>query len=583
MKKTARVLISLLLSLVCLVTIFSSSSYAMSEEEAVNRGYDIFTAWFKQTYSSYQYMLYDYISPYKPTVEKNEGSAVYQSLLFAWRAATFNISSEAGYAEKEVAYYESFIFDMFYDDDSGTFFQTLIKEANNYNKSAEKELKALGASVEKKVADSLLAISHEYADSIPAGGWDVDKLTEAYGIISRASEVKDACKIITKTTDFFGYAKTGWELLENICKVQAVLNSTGKIRGILDDLINRTSFSNPALKQALTELKTCMACPFTQYDFIPLLIGKTTVTEMTKEFGKKAWSGVLECLLGVYGKAVEAGQAAGTFLADSLLNTSDSVAAYYKLRALYRFEEELKSYIKSIEKNALNDVGTAKKFNTAVAMLYKTYINGTDIYKSYIDKTYREGLLNQFFPGIKDDVYKKLCSDLDDIKKTIQSSYMVQEELAEEMYSIYVKAYRYTPVPMAKEIENYDTDLARLVETDYSFRNTISKDWTLSDDVVIYGDLTITGGTLDLNGHTITIYGNLIQSGGTVNCNGGTLHITGDYRVQTPQINGDGEITGYGYSVGRLQMTKAADQIIVGGSFYTSSSDSSIYTIFSAG
>ena len=572
MKKTERTILALLMAAVCLLTLFATNAFAMTEEQAVNAGYDIFTAWHRQTYSNYHYMLYDYVSPYKSTIEKDESSAAYQSLLFAWRVANFNISSEISNADKEIAYYESFIFDMFYDEDSGSFFQTLIQNANSYNKSAEKELKSLGASVEKSIASALKAVEEEYTDGIPEGGWDVDKLERAYGIISRADEVKDACKIITNVTDFLGYAKTAGELLENICKIQAVLNSAEEIKSILEDLTSRTSFlSNPSMHTALVELQGYLENAFTQADFIPLIIGRTTVTEVSKELGKKAWGGVLECLFGAYGKAVQAGQSAGKFLADGLFNSSDSVAAYYKLRAAYFFEEELKSYIKSIESAALSNKETAKKFNTAVTMLYKAYISGMDIYQSYVEKTYREGLLNKIFPGVKDKAYEKLCDDLASIKRTIKSSYMVQEEIAEEVYNDFVEAYHYTPVPMQEEKEEYPETIALLEEKDYSFRNTISKDWTLNKDVVIYGDFTVTGGTLNLNGHTLTVYGDMIQTGGCVICNEGQLYIIGDYRIQTPKKNNDGEETCYDCSDGALKMTKDADKITVDGSFYTSS------------
>ncbi|MFT3951719.1 MAG: PKD domain-containing protein [Oscillospiraceae bacterium] len=86
--------------------------------------------------------------------------------------------------------------------------------------------------------------------------------------------------------------------------------------------------------------------------------------------------------------------------------------------------------------------------------------------------------------------------------------------------------------------------------------------WTLNQDAIINGNLTIGYGTLDLNGHKLTINGSLTQSGGTININGGELAVTDDYKIQTSA----GSVC-----AGILNMTNAADQVSIGGAFYTRS------------
>ena len=90
--------------------------------------------------------------------------------------------------------------------------------------------------------------------------------------------------------------------------------------------------------------------------------------------------------------------------------------------------------------------------------------------------------------------------------------------------------------------------------------------WILDQDLVIDGQLTLTGGTLDLAGHELTIYGSLLQPSGTVYVHGGRLHVTGDYRLQTES---GGTYTG---GDGILKMTDATDYILVEGTFVIQSS-----------
>ena len=94
-----------------------------------------------------------------------------------------------------------------------------------------------------------------------------------------------------------------------------------------------------------------------------------------------------------------------------------------------------------------------------------------------------------------------------------------------------------------------------------SFANGERSGWTLEADETIEGDLFLSRGTLDLNGHKLTVTGNLIQSGGTVLANGGELEVQGDYRVQS--LSG----STYGNSTGVLNMTNEADTVRVLGSF----------------
>ncbi|MCD7982477.1 MAG: dockerin type I repeat-containing protein, partial [Clostridiales bacterium] len=95
----------------------------------------------------------------------------------------------------------------------------------------------------------------------------------------------------------------------------------------------------------------------------------------------------------------------------------------------------------------------------------------------------------------------------------------------------------------------------------------VTSDTTLSGDVVVTGSLWVTGGTLDLNGHTLTVYGDVHHTGGTILIDNGTLDIEGDYRAYTTVTDNTGE-TSYESVSAHLKMTQTKDSMKVAGDFY---------------
>ena len=116
-----------------------------------------------------------------------------------------------------------------------------------------------------------------------------------------------------------------------------------------------------------------------------------------------------------------------------------------------------------------------------------------------------------------------------------------------------------TPVTIKELIDN---------GCNVTFANGERSGWTLEDDETVEGDLFLSRGILDLNGHKLTVTGNLVHSGGTVLVNGGELEVLGDYRVQS--LNG----SVYENSTGVLNMTNEADTVRVLGSFVMQSTAS---------
>jgi len=84
---------------------------------------------------------------------------------------------------------------------------------------------------------------------------------------------------------------------------------------------------------------------------------------------------------------------------------------------------------------------------------------------------------------------------------------------------------------------------------------------TLPWDMTIDRDLTLSGGNLDLGGHTLVINGDLIQAGGTLIIGSGTLIVHGDYRMQS------GSEGGYGDSSAALNMSLSSGTVSIDGDF----------------
>ena len=104
----------------------------------------------------------------------------------------------------------------------------------------------------------------------------------------------------------------------------------------------------------------------------------------------------------------------------------------------------------------------------------------------------------------------------------------------------------------------------------------LSEDKVLEEDWTVEEELVVTGGSLDLNGHTLTVSSNMIHSGGRITFNGGRLVVQGDYRRQSREQDADGN---YIYSNANadcyLNMNSQEDYFLIEGDFYESSESNS--------
>ncbi|MCH5280115.1 MAG: PKD domain-containing protein, partial [Lachnospiraceae bacterium] len=92
--------------------------------------------------------------------------------------------------------------------------------------------------------------------------------------------------------------------------------------------------------------------------------------------------------------------------------------------------------------------------------------------------------------------------------------------------------------------------------------------FTLTEDYIAAGDMTLLDDTLDLNGHTLTVQGDLILQGGEVDINGGELIVEGNLRYQSRKLDKTDESLGkylYTPGYGHLIMDEKEDRVTVKG------------------
>ena len=85
-------------------------------------------------------------------------------------------------------------------------------------------------------------------------------------------------------------------------------------------------------------------------------------------------------------------------------------------------------------------------------------------------------------------------------------------------------------------------------------------DWTLEKDEIYDGDLILTDGEINLNGHKLTVTGDLIQQSGTIFINHGELDIQGSYRTQ---IIANPDKTSFVTGKAALIMNNSDDKLVI--------------------
>lgn len=538
------------------------TNYTTAEAATTFKTWECYKADYYLQCSPYSYYMSDKFSaPYRSIVKENSTSDVFNGLLTSWEIATFSLSNVTEYSQKRTGYYEAFLYDVLYQGyDQKTLMGALKKGAKSTQASALKSVTKLLKKTEMSYGKTKLAsMSDEEMKNFAKSLKECNELSAVFGVVSDVTTV-------------FSYATTVEEVLYKASKAATIMNTASENADILDRIANATT--DASLKKACNNLASICRKEVSEDELVQIMLKDEAVDEIQNKVMSKIWSKVIE-QLGTYGIAVKAGQSLGKAFAELFFSTNTQVETYYEMKCLYEFEDRLTDAVRTYAANYSSNATTAnaKLFNNAFEMLMQTYELGCDIAVTYNESTYDKGALNILVSRISGNIdkFNKYKDSVNFIKRTIDEVYTFATN---DMYNSYLEdccadvadAVEMAPVENVGTKEELDNQLVALEANVQKASNMyISDDYKLTGDIETYGSLYLSGGTLDLNGYTLTIHGDIHQTNGVLFVNGGKLTVDGDYGIYRTRKNSTTGDTEIDETSGYLKMVKAADSITVGG------------------
>ena len=568
MQKKITAALGLMITLVMLFT-FSVSTF--SATAATSTTYDQYLAdYLISSAEAQSYINRDYYIPYRKYVEDRKNSDVYQGLLAAWEIATFN-GSAASKADKAVAYYETILYD------------TIVGDTSSFPivDTLDSTFSSIKAGTYKTIFDYCASLDEfELVDLVELEDISLNDplFNDLVKQLSLCQELKESFKLLDTASDVIGDAKTIVEVIDRVSALEALTENKNQMKQILTDI--NTSTSDPALALACLKMSSVLDDTYSSDTVIKgLLAGEGLVKVYDKATGA-AWDMVLEAAVGAgLTVAVKAGQKLGKLGAGILFSTDKDVECVYSMTALYEIEDRTVNLVKSYQSRYKSNPtdANAKLYTEAFKQLMRIYMQGVDYSLQYGAITNEQGLLNQLFKKFESDDYKKYVSLLNSLKDTF-AQYL--DFIDTCVYNNYLagipNTVTYSQIKKkmtdAKTTSVTDDDVkiylnySETVSNAYTNR-VIDKDWTLTEDVTMFGNLTVNA-NVDLNGHTLTINGDVDHNSGEILFHNGSLIIDGDYLNATPNVDG-GQKEYYDMSYGMLKMVWDDDYMLVGGNFIT--------------
>ncbi len=539
------------------VSLFSASSDSPT--------FNQYLADYNYNYNCYNLYKNEFKMPYRSYVETRKDDPTYNSLLAAWRIATFQLSDVATYNTKEIGFYETILYDVLYQG----------QEIESLSGSLQKITNTVQASSLKKISKSLSKDLGEVWRT-NTNDMSLDEIEGLNKAMQSCEELNDVFGAIGNISNVLGYVDNIEELIIKMAKAQAIMESSNETAKILLTMKNNTS--NSAFKEALSNMILICSEMVNENNVIDIFASDMIVSELGKFTLDTIWEKVVSHL-NIYGYAVSAGQAAGKLLTGLLFGTDKSVELYYSICALYEFENCLKYALGTYERAYLSNKSDANSsvFNEAYKLLLQTHLLGIKASIDVVEVEYKAGLINTLISYFKEKEYDSYMKSLNNMQSYVELTINSMNVIA---YNCYLDEYggdEMTIADIQQETPKYTTEeneaaIIELKDLSFVLNNvTIDKDKKLTEDMHTYGSLIIEGGTLDLNGHTLTVDGNILQSGGTMNINAGTLNVGGDYSIAgSVTTNGAGDKV-YTSSSGILKMIYPSDYVCVDGDFATNS------------
>jgi hypothetical protein len=501
--------------------------------------YDQFLAEYNLNDTGFDFHIIN-VMPYRGYVEHKRNDAAYQALVALWRLATFQ-SDPIAYHRNQVDFYTAFLFDVLYED----------RKMENISGIMYNALEASGASILKTLSDiSEIAIESLFQT-------DIDSLSDLeLGFLGGSFGVT---KAIGGLTRIYKYGESVEQLVNRLAKVSVLMEKAQETEQILLTMRNNTS--SIALREALDRMILILSGQFTEEQLLFLLGSELTLYQMYDFVVDNLKGKVLASL----GLPFLIGVESGKFAANFLFSTDAEIEHFFRMNALYEFEDQLRraliTYTTSYRGWPID--ARAKTFNSAYRMLLRTQLLGIKASQDYADILYKNGWFEKLLRRTPPVYYSVYTEELAYIQNMIESTMRFADN---ELHNIYLDTFfpaeknvlglTTKPLPHTKE-ENENLGVQLELTTFLVSDNTIHRNFTLKRDMRTYGSLFLTGGTLDLNGYTLTIEGDLVQTGGRISPNGGRLNVGGDYTITD----------------GTLRMTNANDYVFIGGDFTTRSEE----------
>ena len=510
------------------------------------------------------YLDHDINMPYRKYVEDRVNDPAWNALLGSWELATFNLSDVSEISFKLVGYYETILFDIIKTN----------RESDSELENIEKLVKGTHAGAFKKVYELYGDILSKDLKTLQENSAEYNKIMST---VNGLKEFKNAFEMIGNVEDFVGYCTTLNDILYKCSVIETVVANNEYYSKIFLDMSKKAN--SEAMRMACENFSIICSQSISSEEIKMAFAGEAAAKEISKKVLSKVWSNVVEQCTG-YGLAISVGQSMGKLSANLLFSTDENIEHYFSCRALYNFENQLSELTFDYKKtyNSQHSLESAKIYNTAFNLLLKTHLEGADYSKKIAELQYDKGAINQLFKYFNQEDYDGYMKTVGMIEDMIED-YI--EFINVESYNDFVEymaavddgncfknaAADISPEPVTVTPSDYNKAVLQVQSvSDSYYGKTVDDDWTLTADFETHGNVTITSGMIDLDGHTLTIHGDLIQTGGTVSVNNGTLNIDGECKIESEKTNNVGE-TEYSKVYAGFSMANKYDKVNVKGDF----------------
>lgn len=257
-------------ALICIIIIITGGLGYYKNVQASGLTYNQYLANHYLDYSTLQFYLDECNTPYRTYVET--GGSNFEASLMAWEIGTLGTGAVTTYTTKQVEFYKLLLFDILYQDVSGSIF------LQDY----EKKVKALNVSCWKSLAES------ELDSTISKNSKADDELLRKIGKLEIFTE---SMEYIDTFAECLEYVNNAGDLINRICKIEAMMNLPNECSEVLTSIMSNTD--NIALRYAINEMTEVCGGTFTKEQIAAWFMADTAMSIATEECFQGMWDELL--------------------------------------------------------------------------------------------------------------------------------------------------------------------------------------------------------------------------------------------------------------------------------------------------